>query len=253
MEFRIPRMECRIPRAAPRIQPADRKGASGKGPRRKASKSVKNIFDTSRHFALGGKRAVSSKGGFVECASFLFSFWENMRTYPRSGFRSGGTSECNLVPVSVQGKIRQNHPFGKPPFWKTTLLSTSGNSGNRSLSCSGNCGFRIASNLRPDLFRFAPLSSDLFRFVLNSEQIRETPFCRPLLQIPDSALLAAQKSERVRKSQNGVVLTLFLNHFSQPQSMTSNSGSCSENCGCRIAQVMRRHSENGISHSELFF
>ena len=33
---------------------------------------------------------------------------------PRSGFRSGGTSECTLVPVFVPGE----HP-PKPPFWKT--------------------------------------------------------------------------------------------------------------------------------------
>ena len=39
-----------------------------------------------------------------------------MRTYPRSGFRSGGTSECTLIPVFVPGE----HP-PKPPFWKTTL------------------------------------------------------------------------------------------------------------------------------------
>ena len=40
-----------------------------------------------------------------------------MRMYPRSGFRSGGTSECTLVPVFVPGE----HP-PKPPFLKTTLL-----------------------------------------------------------------------------------------------------------------------------------
>ena len=34
-----------------------------------------------------------------------------------------------------------------------------------------------------DWFRLAPIYPDLFRFV--SEQIRETPFCRPLLQVPD--------------------------------------------------------------------
>ena len=53
--------------------------------------------------------------------------------YPHSGFRSGGTSECTLVPVfvpgehlnvpssrfSFKGNIRPNHPFGKPPFSKT--------------------------------------------------------------------------------------------------------------------------------------
>ena len=51
--------------------------------------------------------------------SFRFSFRGNMRTYPRSGFRSGRTSECTLVPVFVLGE----HP-PKPPFWKTTLLAT---------------------------------------------------------------------------------------------------------------------------------
>ena len=35
-----------------------------------------------------------------------------MRTDPRSGFRSGGTSACTLVPVFVPGDIRPNHPFG---------------------------------------------------------------------------------------------------------------------------------------------
>ena len=52
--------------------------------------------------------------------SFRFSFRENMRTYPRCGFHSEGTSELyTLVPVFVLGE----HP-PKPPFWKTTLLST---------------------------------------------------------------------------------------------------------------------------------
>ena len=42
----------------------------------------------------------------------------------------------------------------------------------------------------PDLFRFVPICSVFFRFVPicfqnKSEQIRETTFCRPLLQIPD--------------------------------------------------------------------
>ena len=65
------------------------------------------------------------KGGFVKGW-----FW---RMYPRSGFRSRGTCECTLVPVCVpgehpnvpsfrfsfRGNIRQNHPFGKPPFWSS--------------------------------------------------------------------------------------------------------------------------------------
>ena len=67
----------------------------------------------------------------------------------------------------------------------------------------------------PDLFRFVPFSSDLFRFALlvfgntpicsdlfrfapicsicfqnKSEYIRETPFCRPLLQVPDMCNLS---------------------------------------------------------------
>ena len=59
--------------------------------------------------------------------SFWFSFWGNIRTYPRSGFRSGGTSECNLVPVFRSGEhpnvpsfrffVPGEHP-PRPPFWK---------------------------------------------------------------------------------------------------------------------------------------
>ena len=61
------------------------------------------------------------KGGFVKGW-----FW---RMYPRSSFRSGGTSECALVPVFVLGNIRMyplsgfrsgGHP-PKPPFWKPLL------------------------------------------------------------------------------------------------------------------------------------
>ena len=60
------------------------------------------------------KRAV-----LANVPSFRFSFPGNRRTYPRSGFRSRGTSECTLVPFFVPGE----HP-PKPPFWKTTLVST---------------------------------------------------------------------------------------------------------------------------------
>ena len=38
-----------------------------------------------------------------------------------------------------------------------------------------------------------------------------------------------------------------------PINSENRSGSRSENCGFRIAQVVRRHSENGISHSENLF
>ena len=39
-----------------------------------------------------------------------------------------------------------------------------------------------------DLFRFAPIASDLF-----SEQIRETPFCQPLLQVSDQRKAELQR------------------------------------------------------------
>ena len=49
--------------------------------------------------------------------AFRFSFRGNMRTYPRSGFRSeGGTSECTLVPVFVPVEHPPKPPFWKPPF-----------------------------------------------------------------------------------------------------------------------------------------
>ena len=69
------------------------------------------------------------KGGFVKG-------WFR-RTYPRSGFRSGGTCERTLVPVFVPGEhpnvpsfrflfrgtsakspLLENHPFGKPRIEK---------------------------------------------------------------------------------------------------------------------------------------
>ena len=42
-----------------------------------------------------------------------------MRTYPRSGSRYGGTSECTLVLVFVPGEHPPKPPFWKPPFWGT--------------------------------------------------------------------------------------------------------------------------------------
>ena len=65
--------------------------------------------------SLGDKRAV-----LANVPSFRFSFWGNMRTYPRSGFRSGGTSERTLIPVLVPG---EHAP--KPPLLETTLLGSS--------------------------------------------------------------------------------------------------------------------------------
>ena len=80
--------------------------------------------------SLRDKRAVSQKGGIGECTrvpvfvlgehanvpSFRFSFRENMRTYPRSGFCSGRTSECTLVPVFVPKEHPPKPRFGNHPF-----------------------------------------------------------------------------------------------------------------------------------------
>ena len=38
----------------------------------------------------------------------------SLRTHPRSGFLSGGTSECTLVPVFVPGEHPPNPPFVNP-------------------------------------------------------------------------------------------------------------------------------------------
>ena len=82
--------------------------------------------------------------------SFRCSFRGNMRTYPRSGFRSVGTSECTLVPVFVPGE----HP-PKPPFWKATLLSTHESfrharycEGNELLLCGAGASFYNNRGLR---------------------------------------------------------------------------------------------------------
>ena len=77
------------------------------------------------HLARTAKTHWEIKGRFrkrvvlANLPSSRFSFRVNMPTYPRFGFRSGGTSECALVPGFVPGE----HP-PKPPFWKTTLLAT---------------------------------------------------------------------------------------------------------------------------------
>ena len=54
--------------------------------------------------------------------SFRFSF-RGTCEYPRSGLRSGGTSECTLAPVFVLGDISQNQPFCKPPFCEPPTIT----------------------------------------------------------------------------------------------------------------------------------
>ena len=66
----------------------------------------------------GDQRAVSWKGGFGKCALVpVFRSGGPCECTLIPVFRSGGTSECTLVPVFVPGKMHQNRPFGKPPFW----------------------------------------------------------------------------------------------------------------------------------------
>ena len=82
-------------------------------------------------------------------------------------------------------KIAQRTPFGAP-----NLGSAEGGHPDLfrfvSISPFSSDLFRFALHvfgntpICSDLFRFAPFYSDLF-----SEQIRQTPFCRPLLQIPE--------------------------------------------------------------------
>ena len=55
------------------------------------------------------------------CPRFGFSFRGYMRTYPRSSFRSGGTSECTLVPVFVPGEHPPKPRFLKPPISEAPL------------------------------------------------------------------------------------------------------------------------------------
>ena len=43
--------------------------------------------------------------------SFQFLVLGNIRMYPHSGFDTGGTSECTLIPVFGTGE-----PLPKPPF-----------------------------------------------------------------------------------------------------------------------------------------
>ena len=50
-----------------------------------------------------------------------------MRTYPRSGFCSGGTSaKTTLVPVFVPGEHPPNHPFGKLRLCESPKKGTEG-------------------------------------------------------------------------------------------------------------------------------
>ena len=93
------------------------------------------------------------KGGFVKGC-----LWQMC---PRSGFRSRGTCERTLVPVFVLGEhpnvplfrfsfwenIRQNHPFGKPPFCQPLNRIFSVCTGTRLSSAIWSC-FNLAHQNR---------------------------------------------------------------------------------------------------------
>ena len=56
--------------------------------------------------------------------------------------------------------------------------------------------------------RFVPICSGVFQFVPiyfqnKSEQIRETPFCRPLLQVPETAVLLLRPRENDENDESG--------------------------------------------------
>ena len=109
------------------------KGASGKGPRQKASKCVKHIFDTFRHFFAKGKnrQKVSRRtqggcgglrqgnpGAFPKARPILqqpFSIPENAQTLAGIAFRAAGKSAKNF-PAALKF-CRKSFParnFGQP-------------------------------------------------------------------------------------------------------------------------------------------
>ena len=109
--------------------------------------------------SLGDKGRFRKRVLLANVPSFRFSFRGNMRTYPRSGFRSGGTSECTLVPVFVPGE----HP-PKPPFWRTTLLGSPEMNGKQK-STKGSVIFFALLRLLSTVS--APLGSDRENCVLS--------------------------------------------------------------------------------------
>ena len=82
----------------------------------KSPKNLKPCF-------IGRQRDGFVKGWVLASVpSFRFSFLGNIWTYPRSGFRSGGTSECTLVPVFFPGEHLPKPPFWKPPFCQPSTV-----------------------------------------------------------------------------------------------------------------------------------
>ena len=107
---------------------------------------------------LDKNRFLPKRVVLAEVPSFRFSFRGNMRTYPRSGFRSGGTSECTLFRSSFLGE----HP-PKPPFCKTTLLSTPDfGKGHREISKKFSALFKIHVCLAPLYVRAGERCSAVF-------------------------------------------------------------------------------------------
>ena len=80
---------------------------SPQGPCEFASTVLRNI---ARMFCLNSLRSMGDKRVVLaNVPSFRFSFQGNMRTYPRFGFRSGGTSECSMYPRSEFWYRRTSH------------------------------------------------------------------------------------------------------------------------------------------------
>ena len=142
-------------------------------------------------------------------------FWGVAKTVV---FEKGGSGRCSPgtktgmrvhshVPLErkpERGYVRQNHPFTKPPFCLPVIFWGANLDGEQVfigaplwVGRRGLPRFVPISPFSSDLFRFAhfvcrnaPICSNFLRFLPicfqnKSEQIRETRFCRPLLQVID--------------------------------------------------------------------
>ena len=85
------------------------KGASGKGPRQKESKSVKIIFDTFRHFSRRAKKVKNRQ----TVSKIFLTLFDNFRAAPVFQPLLGGSDG-----KGVTGHVGTNTPKFVPPRWQ---------------------------------------------------------------------------------------------------------------------------------------
>ena len=176
-------------------------------------------------------------------SSALVSF-PNLRSYQKEAWKTHPTLSSTFLDIAAAN--------GRTTFSETFALQViaqespfvRGVKGLRKPQAHTNTSKRILNNLG------ASLSATWVSRQIAPELFAESSTKQLSQQL--SMMLLVRGTPILEKKLRECMGKMKIYHVGSHQ-FGNRSGSCSENCGFRVAQVVRCHSENGISHSEKHF